>query len=206
MKYHISLLPNRIYHVFNHAVGFENLFREEKNYYYFLELVQKYLLPIADIYAFNLLPNHFHFLLHIKSEDILKDVLKNKIKQEVQLDYSKLIMQQFSNCFNAYSKAFNKLYSRKGALFIDYVKRSEIQSDVYFQNCLHYIHHNAVRHGLCDSIDDWYWSSYQAFLNEKTSKMARKEVMDIFGDKTYYIHFHQQKPVLEAEEMEFGMI
>ena len=75
MNYHIPLLPNRIYHVFNHAVGIENLFREEKNYFYFLELVQKYVLPIANIYAFNLLPNHFHFLVHIKSEDDLKEVL-----------------------------------------------------------------------------------------------------------------------------------
>jgi len=206
MNYHIPLLPNRIYHVFNHAVGIENLFREEKNYFYFLELVQKYVLPIANIYAFNLLPNHFHFLVHIKSEDDLKEVLKNKSKLVDIPDYPKLIMQQFSNCFNAYAKAFNKLYERKGALFIDYMKRSEIRSESYFQNCLHYIHYNAVRHGLCESIDDWYWSSYQAFIDEKPSKLARKAVMDVFGNKTYFVQFHQQKPILEEQEMEFGII
>lgn len=206
MNYHIPLLPNRIYHVFNHAVGIENLFREEKNYFYFLELVQKYVLPITNIYAFNLLPNHFHFLVHIKSEDDLKEVLKNKSMLVNLPDYSKLIMQQFSNCFNAYAKAFNKLYERKGALFIDYMKRSEIRSESYFQNCLHYIHYNAVRHGLCESIDDWYWSSYQAFIVEKPSKLARKAVMDVFSDKTYFIQFHQQKPILEEQEMEFGII
>jgi len=206
MNYHIPLLPNRIYHVFNHAVGIENLFREEKNYFYFLELVQKYVLPIANIYAFNLLPNHFHFLVHIKSEDDLKEVLKNKSKLVDIPDYPKLIMQQFSNCFNAYAKAFNKLYERKGALFIDYMKRSEIRSESYFQNCLHYIHYNAVRHGLCESIDDWYWSSYSAFIDEKPSKLARKAVMDVFGNKTYFVQFHQQKPILEEQEMEFGII
>ncbi len=59
------------YHVFNRANNYENLFIEEKNYSYFIKLMSKYLLPIADIYAYCLMPNHFHFVLKIKSVDEL---------------------------------------------------------------------------------------------------------------------------------------
>jgi putative transposase len=51
--------PGVIYHVFNRGNNKENIFFEEENYRYFLELLKKHLLPIADIYAYCLLKNHF---------------------------------------------------------------------------------------------------------------------------------------------------
>ncbi len=41
------------------------IFTEERNYYYFLDLMRKYLLPILDLYAYCLLPNHFHLLIRV---------------------------------------------------------------------------------------------------------------------------------------------
>jgi hypothetical protein len=34
------------------------------------------------------------------------------------------IMERFSNWLNAYTKAFNKMHGRSGALFNDYLKRN----------------------------------------------------------------------------------
>ncbi len=59
--------PERFYHVYNHANGEENLFRQEENYHYFLKLWTKYIEPIADTFAYCLMPNHFHSLIRIKS-------------------------------------------------------------------------------------------------------------------------------------------
>jgi REP element-mobilizing transposase RayT len=86
------LQPEGIYHVYQHANGFENLFKEEENYRYFLQQWSKYISPIADTYAYCLMPNHIHFLIRIKEEgDIILYILKvllhlegfkNRIKDE----------------------------------------------------------------------------------------------------------------------------
>ena len=117
MKYHGPLIPEHIYHVFNHAVGSENLFREADNYSYFLELAIKHIVPVADFYAYNLLPNHIHFLIRIKSIENLSHYyfLQKEKETESNMDWPKYVMQQFSNFCNAYSKAYNKRFQRRGA-------------------------------------------------------------------------------------------
>src|SRR5690625_3170448 len=86
------------YHIFNRGNNKQPIFLEDANYFYFLKLVKKHILPIADIYSYCLLNNHFHLLV--------------KIKEECEKNPS----QSFSNLFNAYSKAFNKRYKRTGSL------------------------------------------------------------------------------------------
>ena len=53
------LEPGVVYHIFNRGNNKEDIFKEDKNYIYFLFLVKKYLLPITEIYAYCLLKNHF---------------------------------------------------------------------------------------------------------------------------------------------------
>ncbi|WP_223679413.1 transposase [Flavobacterium hibisci] len=91
------------YHVYNRGNNNENIFLEEKNYSYFLEKVKKYILPIADIYAYCLLKNHFHIVLRVKD----KIDLPEKFKEKIHLP--------FSNLFNSYSKSINKMYGRNGS-------------------------------------------------------------------------------------------
>lgn len=71
-QYLEPLLPDGYYHIYNHANGNDNLFRNEKNYYHFLEKYAIYIPPIADTFAYSLMPNHFHLFLRIKSlEELL---------------------------------------------------------------------------------------------------------------------------------------
>ena len=69
MKTLSPLQPGVFYHIYNRGNNGEDLFREERNYLYFLKLYEKYITPIADTYAYCLLKNHFHFFVRIKSED-----------------------------------------------------------------------------------------------------------------------------------------
>ncbi len=105
------------YHIFSHGNGKEMIFRETSNYQYFLEKLEKYILPVADIYAYCLIPNHFHLLVRFKS---FKGI-------EIEGEHH-FLMKNFSNCLNAYSKAFNKVYNRKGALFLNTVKRKKFRT------------------------------------------------------------------------------
>jgi REP element-mobilizing transposase RayT len=54
------------YHVYNRGINRGRIFFEERNYDYFLQLYAQHVVPIAETYAYCLLPNHFHFLVRIR--------------------------------------------------------------------------------------------------------------------------------------------
>src|SRR5689334_18406739 len=62
------LLYDTCYHIYNRGVNRENIFVEERNYDLFLRLFERHLIPVADLFAYCLLRNHFHLSLRIKSE------------------------------------------------------------------------------------------------------------------------------------------
>ena len=57
------------YHIYNRGNNRENIFIEERNYRYFLQLYAKHVAPVADTYAYCLLRNHFRLLVRIKDPD-----------------------------------------------------------------------------------------------------------------------------------------
>ena len=67
---------------------------------------------------------------------------KTIIKSEAELNYEEFVMQQFSNFFNSYTKSYNKRFNRKGALFIDYLRRTLVFDEEYLRNLVLYIHQN----------------------------------------------------------------
>jgi len=76
-KLHLkNMEPGQIYHVFNHATGWENLFQEPKNYHFFMEKMDRFLSPTIDIFAHCLMPNHFHLAVGIPEMKEL--ILRNK--------------------------------------------------------------------------------------------------------------------------------
>ena len=66
MKTTAPLQPGHYYHVYNRGNNREDLFREECNYRYFLQLYTRHVLPIAITFAYCLMRNHFHFLVRIR--------------------------------------------------------------------------------------------------------------------------------------------
>lgn len=74
------LYPNTFYHIFNHAVGFDDLFKNQGNFYYFLEKYEKHIPPIAHTFAYCLMPNHLHLVLRIREVDELLDYFAAKTK------------------------------------------------------------------------------------------------------------------------------
>ena len=79
MKNYTPILEcDKYYHIFNHAVSNNNLFKNDGNYNFFLKKYAKYIFPIADTFAYCLMPNHFHFAVRIKKEkeiDIIMQTL-----------------------------------------------------------------------------------------------------------------------------------
>ncbi len=203
--YHIPLFPDCTYHILSRAVGNEILFRNEENYRFFLKRYLKYIAPIADTFAFTLMPNHFHFMVRIKSEAAIQSLYKRKkpnkeFKTEQLPDF---IMEQFSNFLNSYTKSLNKMFGRKGSLFIDYLRRVEVKSDQQFGATIFYIHKNPVHHGYAIDIADWHWTSYKTFLSTSPTMICRNEVLDWYGGKEQFIYYHEQPIYLkDATELE----
>lgn len=94
---------------------------------------------------------------------------------------SNCISQQFSNLFNAYTKAFNNKYNRKGSLFIPNFERKLIDSEEYCARLTIYIHYNPVYHKFVKSPNEWPYSSWRAYLFDKNTNVEIKEGLDWFG-------------------------
>jgi len=185
------------YHVYNHAVGNENLFRNDENFRYFLKKYTIYMSSVWDTYAYCLMPNHFHLLVRVNSLERLQSIPK------FAEDVHQFVMQQFSNLLNGYAKAYNKRFDRKGALFLDYTKRIEIKNANYFSSLINYIHQNPVHHGFCDNLEAWDYSSYHAFLSAKKSKLKREEVLSWFGGTKKFEQYHLENNVYLQNDLEF---
>ena len=198
----IPLQPDKYYHIYNHGNGNENIFKSDANFIYFLQQYTKHINPLTHTFAYCLMPNHFHFMVRIKHEEELMKFFKNKLaskdpksfKSILDLnDISKLLSQQFSNFFNAYTKAFNKQHNRKGSLFLDNFNRKQVSNEEYFQKLICYIHFNPVHHQFVKCMDDWKYSSYHSLLSAKLTLLKREEVMQWFGDSENFRVFHQRK-------------
>jgi len=129
-----ALEYGRYYHIYNREINSCDLFKETSNYKHFIRLYEKYILPIADTFAYCLMPNHFHFLVRIKEEkEIYDKINQTGFKNLSSLKIPNRPSKQFSNLFNAYTKAFNKRYTRTGTLFERPFKRILIENESYLK-------------------------------------------------------------------------
>ncbi len=98
--------------------------------------------------------------------------------------------QQFSNCFNAYTKAINNAYGRTGSLFENPFKRIKVDSDAHFVRLITYIHQNPQRHGLVGDFRAWPWSSYHALRSPAPTRLSREQTLWRFGNETQFERAH----------------
>lgn len=178
-----------IYHVYNRGNNRENIFIEEKNYFYFMQLYEKYIPRVADTFAYCLLGNHFHFIVRIREEYDFRSL------EDWQPHPTP--SQAFSNLFSTYTKAVNKAYQRTGSLFEKPFKRKVVDNENYFTNLVLYIHRNPEFHGFVDDFRDWPFSSYKAILSTEQTGISRAELLSWFGNEKEFTSFHMNEPDLQ---------
>jgi len=197
----IPLCPNTCYHIFNHANGIENVFCDDDNFKFFLEKYKKHITPIAETYAYCLMPNHFHLVVRIRKKEVIENIIHDGNFSKV-LNFGKVndndkeieifLSKQFSNLFSSYTQAFNKLYKRRGSLFIKNFKRQAIEEKQQFINAIIYTHRNPIHHGFCTRYTDWSYTSYCEITGQKSEFVETKKVVEIFGDMQIFKEKHQQ--------------
>lgn len=192
MSAHEPLHPGYFYHVYNRGNNRETIFRTADNYRFFLQRFAHHVEPVAATYAYCLLPNHFHFLVYIRTE-----VEQRAWHESCQLSESWQLLEPqlaFKNLFISYSMAFNQQTGRTGSLFQKPFRRKRVTDDRYFTALVMYIHRNPQTHGLIADFRDWPWSSYGAVLSDKSSRVQRAEVLAWFNGPAEFKNAHQVAP------------
>jgi len=184
---------DQLFHVYNHANGGELLFQKEYNYRYFMLLFQKHMEPVVNLAAFCLMPNHFHFLVKTRTLEEIKNVAK--IQDLILEDVPEFVSKQWSNYFNAYAKAFNRMYHRRGSLFERGVKRKIANDLEYAQEIVRYIHLNPVKDRFCETPDEWKHSSYTEIINQEFRNVDEGLLWEIFPEMEEFVIIHKRKPV-----------
>ncbi len=180
------LQPGCYYHVYNRGNNGEDLFREERNYEYFLRLYAHHIHPVAETLAYCLLRNHFHLAIRVR-ETPSSDAVTTSESENGRLPPAS---QAFANMFNAYTKAINKAFGRTGGLFENPYRRIHIQTDAYFTRVIAYIHRNPQKHGFVPDFREWRWSSYHALLSHQTTRMQREQVLAWFDGRERFEAAH----------------
>jgi len=197
----VPLLPTHYYHIYNHAIGSENIFECDDDYQYFLNKTEKHLTPVCSILSFCLLPNHFHFVVQIKPEAEISEYISMRLgsdkfgRRKAANEYfvSDQVSQHFSNFFNTYAKHYNFFKKRTGSLFKRAFRRSEITDMNYFKNVIFYIHQNPVEAGFVSDMSGWRYSSYSELIRDEKKFVVRDEVMELFGGFENFQAFHNYK-------------
>jgi putative transposase len=184
-----KLTPNCTYHIFNHANGFENIFVQDENYRFFLEKYRLYIRPVAETYAYCLLPNHFHLVVRIRKAEAIETNF-SKVPNFGKVT-DEFISKQFSKFFSCYTQSFNKVNNRRGSMFIKNFKRELIDHREYFEAAVVYTHRNPVHHGFCMRYEDWGYSSYNEAKANKSETIETEKLLKTFGGLDNFIQSHQ---------------
>lgn len=197
-KYLADLTEGNVFHIYNRTNNRELLFRSDENRRFFLQRFTHYLSPYLGTYCWCLLPNHFHFLIEVKSAEEIKKWLQQfktlkpteKIYLEENVSSALLLEKAFHQFFTSYSMAYNKMHKRTGNLFHRPFKRIEVSRDSYFTQAVVYIHANPKKHKLVDDFTKYRWSSWHSLISEASTPLMRKELIDWFGSKEQLIKTH----------------
>ena len=139
--------PGVLHHVMGRGIEKRNIFINDADRHDFIERLAELSDDGAmDIYAWALLPNHFHLLCKTRNRPLPSSMRK---------------------LLTGYVVNFNRRHRRYGHLFQNRYKSIVCQEDRYFRELVRYIHLNLLRAGQVDDLDHLAhspWSGHSAVL------------------------------------------
>lgn len=168
---------NSYYHVFNKGLNKNKIFKDHADYEVFIGMLKRYLGQESstdqygrpypnyhsevDLVAFNLLPQHFHLLLHQKNN-------------------SRSIEAFMRSLVTAYTRYYNTRYKRTGHVFQGTFKAAKLQDESHLLPISHYIHANVK------DFKDWQYSSWPYFTKGWMADWVKQhKVFELFEGGNY---------------------
>jgi len=185
--------PDCFYHIYNRGINSGAIFLTIDNYNFFLNKFSKYLNSVCEVYAYCLMPNHFHFLVKVKSkQELINSEIKFKVDTKTGLHtIENILSKQFAKFLSSYTQALNKVSGRHGALLESPFKRIKIDSDEYLKNLILCIHQNPTSLDL--DFKTYKFSSFKAIVSENPTHIKRNKVIELFQNKENFIFSHDKK-------------
>ncbi len=191
----LSLSPKKFYHL-TYSNENDKLFRQEKNYQFFLKKYFHYIQPIAETFAYCLLPNSFEILIKIKEEQEFASFFNFEINGKNSKFHEKFILkyisQQFDNLFTDYQNEYNSIFGEKNLFFDKNIETKNIQTKEYFVNTVKNIHLKPVNNNFAKEIEEWKFTSYNSFFAEGEQQVKIKTIIDYFGSIYKFRDFSSQ--------------
>ena len=118
-----------LYHIYNRGNNRDKIFYSHRNYVFFLEKVNTYVSPYADILAWCLMPNHFHLMVYVREVELIPSnfltqaVVFNTFTGSLRVGIkTRTLNQSIGIMLRSYTNAIQKQEGRIGALFQEETK------------------------------------------------------------------------------------
>jgi REP element-mobilizing transposase RayT len=158
--------PGVLHHVIGRGIEKRKIFLNDGDRVDFIDRLARLVQEGAlDVFAWALLPNHFHLLCRTKNLPLATSMRK---------------------LLTGYVVNFNKRHRRHGHLFQNRYKSIVCQEDPYLRELVRYIHLNLLRAGIVKDIDELNrcpWSGHSALMGKtKREWQGCKYVLTLFGN------------------------
>ncbi len=202
----VPLVTDEIYHIFNRTVGGALLYKDVGAYQRFLDLLnfyrfknnnlrfshyyrlskkqkKKYLVNLnstgvrCEIYAFCLMPNHYHLLV--------------KQRQDEGISNSLRLIQ------NSFAKFYNLKYKRKGPLFESRFSGVRMETEEQLIHVCRYIHLNPFSSYVLENmaqLERYPWNSYLDYLGDRPRSFVETSyIKGMFGNLVNFKKFTEDR-------------
>lgn len=136
--------PGAVYHVTSRGDRRESIFADDDDRQALLAVVEQGLQRFdAQMLAFCLMGNHYHFAMHTRSGNL------------------SLLMRHING---VYSQRYNRRHGLVGHLLQGRFKAILVDRDAYLLEVCRYVELNPVRAALVTAPADWAWSRYRCHV------------------------------------------
>lgn len=177
MYYKPSFACGQFYHIYNRGVAKQPIFNDSNDYFRLLSTFSFYLekdikikysllrkeelnkilakiptQPLIRIYAYCLMPNHFHLIIQQLIENGTSEFMRKTL--------------------DSYTRYFNTRNDRVGPIFQGKFKAVLVESDEQLLHLTRYLHLNAYVAELVKSAFEYPWSSCKQYLNNESNRLC----------------------------------
>jgi REP element-mobilizing transposase RayT len=163
--------PGVLHHVMGRGIERRNIFLNKKDQKDFIDrLAELAVNGSMSIYAWVLLPNHFHLLCKTKNRPLSSSMRK---------------------LLTGYVVNFNRRHKRHGHLFQNRYKSIVCQEDAYLMELVRYIHLNLIRSGLVTDINGLNRSPFSG--HSALMGYVKRDWQDTEYVLSYFVETHDSR-------------
>lgn len=164
---------SNIYHVVIRGADRQQIFEDQMDYTKYLDILNYYKNECQfHIYAYCLMSNHVHLLIHTPITS-LESI--------------------FRRLNTRYAVWFNMKYSRTGFLQQGRYYSEPVDDERYLLTVVRYIHQNPYKAGIEDFPGASYpWSSIYSYLKGNSSLVDTNFVNNLIGSSEAFVSFHKE--------------